>query len=898
VPLPVLLSDHETLGILAVNDAALCQYGWSRKAFQEMTIEDLRVPEPGEVTGAVTVTGRHRRHRRADGSAFDVEVTSHSETLLGHSCRLTVVVDVTNRLRAERALRESEARVRAILDGAVDAIVTVDGKGRIQDWNRAAQTMFGWAQSEAVGRRMTGLLFSEEAPPGVRGGSVSHGYGMAVPLIRTEIDAVRRDGSRLPVSVVGSEVHVREETWTCYLLSDISERRRVESHRAARLAVTRILSEQTSFTEAAPQILAVLCENLGWPVGAVWTPEAEHLRIRCSAVHGVATAAGDGFLRHIESAELEPGQSGPGMAWERRQPLWVDRLSAEQDVHAVEAAAAGFDSLLAFPVLCDGEVVAVCELLRPGAPCGASSLMPVLADMGAQLGMFWKRRRAEKAQRDLQVRYENLFQSIPDAVIVTNEARQIVEANAACKIVFGFHPSELQGKSTRMFYARESDYIRIGAAMVENPVVAEVCMLQREDGNRFPAEIMISRLVDGLGRERGRVSLVRDVSERERLSDQLRQAQKMEAIGRLAGGVAHDFNNLLTAIQGYAGLVLAQVEPTSRLHGMVQQIQLAGETAAGLTRQLLAFSRKQVLEPAIRDANDLIERTLGILRRVIGEDVEVRTDLDRSVGPVLADAGQFQQVLLNMAVNARDAMPTGGTFSIRTAPRFVAAGQVSDVTPGSYVRVEVSDTGTGMDSETLRHLFEPFFTTKEEGRGTGLGLATCYGIVRQSGGFIEVATRLGNGTTFAIHLPVVDAAATTAGRVADETEDPERGAGTVLVVEDQDNVRELVRRVLTEAGYQVLDAGRPTVAIELVRRHAVDLVLTDVVMPEMNGPALVERLQKIRPLKVLYMSGYTQDALADRFPTQTRILQKPFAPSVLRRAVRAALASPNGSPVP
>jgi two-component system cell cycle sensor histidine kinase/response regulator CckA len=390
---------------------------------------------------------------------------------------------------------------------------------------------------------------------------------------------------------------------------------------------------------------------------------------------------------------------------------------------------------------------------------------------------------------------------------------------------------------------------------------------------------------------RARLVLVNDVSERRRLEEQLRQSQKMEAIGQLAGGVAHDFNNLLTLISGYSELAREALgdHPASQ---NVDEIQKAAERAASLTRQLLAFSRRQVLQMRLLDLNALVLEVETMLRRLIGEDVELTTLYGPELGLVLADPVQMDQVLLNLAVNARDAMPQGGSLVIRTTNVDVSrAGPVKSLSPGRYVLLSISDTGTGMDEQTHQRLFEPFFTTKR--LGTGLGLSTVYGIVKQGGGDIEVISELGKGTTFEIYLPRAQQSGAPLER-ARASAAPTQGTETVLLVEDEDGVRGLVRDVLQRRGFTVLEAAGGPAAMQLAERYqgSIDLLLSDIVMPQMSGLELAADLRRQRPkLRTLFMSGHAP-ALIDRhgvLDEHTPLLAKPFTPESLLRRVREVL---------
>jgi len=387
----------------------------------------------------------------------------------------------------------------------------------------------------------------------------------------------------------------------------------------------------------------------------------------------------------------------------------------------------------------------------------------------------------------------------------------------------------------------------------------------------------------------------RDVTERRSLERQLLQAQKMEAVGRLAGGIAHDFNNVLTAILGYVDLLLDGLPTLSPLRPDIQEIRTAAERAAGLTRQLLAFSRKQVLQMRTLDLNELLTDIDKLLRRLLREDIDMVTKLDPRLGAVRADSGQLEQVVVNLAVNARDAMPGGGRLTIETRNAELDEAYTREhvpVRPGRYVMFALSDTGTGMSPETMAHLFEPFFTTKEAGKGTGLGLATVYGIVTQSGGYVWCYSELGHGTTFKVYLPRVDEPVDPLPvRVAARST---RGSETVLVVEDEPGLRALTRRVLEKHGYTVLEAATADAAAALARDYPrpIHLLLADVVLPGGSGRALADALLSQRAdVRVLFMSGYTEDAIVHRgvLAANTPFLHKPFSADTLTAKVREVL---------
>jgi PAS domain S-box-containing protein len=383
--------------------------------------------------------------------------------------------------------------------------------------------------------------------------------------------------------------------------------------------------------------------------------------------------------------------------------------------------------------------------------------------------------------------------------------------------------------------------------------------------------------------------------EREK-EEQLRQSQKMEAVGKLAGGIAHDFNNLLTAINGYSDLTLRRLQDADPLRQNIEEIRKAGDRAAALTRQLLAFSRKQVLQPVVLDLNSIVSELERMLCRLIGEDIDLRTVLEPRLGSIKADPGQIEQVLMNLVVNARDAMPRGGKLTIETANLYLDeeyAGRHIAVTPGPYVMLAVSDTGTGMDEKVRARIFEPFFTTKEAGKGTGLGLSTVYGIVKQSGGNIWVYSELERGTTFKVYLPRVDEGAQEYRRSV-EAGEALQGTELILLAEDDEIVRKLAGEVLRQYGYRVLEAANGGAALLICERQEepIQLLVTDVVMPEMGGRELADRLRLLRPeMKVLFMSGYTDDAIVHQgvLDEGVNFIQKPFTPDALARKLREVL---------
>jgi PAS domain S-box-containing protein len=522
----------------------------------------------------------------------------------------------------------------------------------------------------------------------------------------------------------------------------------------------------------------------------------------------------------------------------------------------------------------------------------------ILAITGLSLGPATARHeRAERALREANEHLAAVIQSSPLAIYTLDPTSTVRTWNRAAEALYGWQADEVIGRPLPTIGQDLEDHTRLRDRVLRGEALRGMEVTRRrKDGTSVNISLSVAPLHDAAGRVTGMLSLAADVTEMRQLEGQYRQAQKMEAVGRLAGGIAHDFNNLLTAIIGTTALVLEDLGLESRVRLDIQEIEKAAKRAAGLTRQLLIFSRQQVLEPRALDLNALVANLEKMLHRLIGEDVELRTKPAAALGAVRADPGQVEQAIVNLVVNARDAMPQGGRLTIETADveldRSYVAGHVP-TQPGPYVLLAISDTGVGMDGATKARLFEPFFTTKEAGRGTGLGLATVYGIVKQSGGYVWAYSELGHGTTFKIYLPRVaetpEAPESTTG-----TPTPVRGSETVLVVEDQEEVRKLTKRVLAARGYTVLAARNGAEALEIVDRHAtqIHLMITDVVMPGMNGRELAQLACARRSdLKVLYVSGYTGEAVLQHRLLEPGVafLQKPFTPDVLARKTRDVL---------
>jgi two-component system, cell cycle sensor histidine kinase and response regulator CckA len=503
----------------------------------------------------------------------------------------------------------------------------------------------------------------------------------------------------------------------------------------------------------------------------------------------------------------------------------------------------------------------------------------------------------EGAENTLRMLIENL----PMGLVISDERGQIKDLNESSLRMFGYRRQELLGQPVEILLPEHlrNSHRTHRSSYTEHPHprpmgIGMELIARRKDGSEFPVEVSLGPLASN--HEMLVSSTIVDITERKKIEQQLRLAQRMEAIGQLAGGIAHDFNNLLAVIIGSADILLDELPQGHALAKKIEIIRKASSSAADLVRQLLAFSRQQMVQPIVLDVKKVVERTRAMLQRLIGEDIEVTVLIEDSVGSIKADPGQIEQVLLNLAVNARDAMPQGGHLTIQACNVELDESEKKrhhPVVPGPYVMLTVEDTGCGMGPETQARIFDPFFTTKELGKGTGLGLATVYGIVKQTGGYIWVYSEVNEGTVFKVYLPRTDQAVRPA-----EREKPEaralQGSETILLAEDSESLLEMAREYLESIGYTVLGAVSGEKALQWAREYAgpIHLLLTDVVMPEMSGPELAKRLASLRPdTKTMLTSGYTDEAISRQgiFDSSVAFIQKPYRPKALARKIREVL---------
>jgi two-component system, cell cycle sensor histidine kinase and response regulator CckA len=757
--------------------------------------------------------------------------------------------------------------------------------GRFLEVNRAATEKYGYPREEFLTLSIVDIC--PDLPP-ERITAARHGIEIRGEVWRQR----RKDGSFLEVVMFARTIEFEGRSARLVVTQDITERRRSERMQSALYRIAEVSTTAGDLTDMYPAIHGIVAHLV----------DAKNFYI---ALHEPETNS-LAFPYFVDEFDLPPAprplrKGLTEYVLRSGEPLLAtrERLNELASAGEVERTGSPADDWLGVPLKSGDKTFGVLAVQHYASRTrfGARE-RDVLTFVSQQVANAIQRKRSEEALMRSESRYRSLVQSAVVGIFRATRDWRFLEVNPALALMLGYASSTefLAGGQEDIFVdPKAKSEVQIGFLRRGRFESVET-LWRRKDGSVITVRLSGRGVRDEREGTEVFEVIVEDVTERKALEDQLRQAQKMEAVGKLAGGVAHDFNNLLTVITGYSQILMDQHSANTQASHSIEQISKAADRASSLTRQLLAFSRRQMLQPRLVRLNKLVRNLEKMLRPLLGERIQIVVRASTDLGAVRADPSQLEHILMNLAVNARDAMPRAGTLTVETANADLGEAfrrTHPGASPGQYVMLSVSDTGTGMNEHTLAHLFEPFFTTKEPGKGTGLGLSMVYGIVKQSGGYITVDSDLGQGSTFRIYLPRVNET-----EEQPPTEAPplarKAGSGTILLVEDEDAVRCLVETILTSDGYQMLVANSPAQAIEIFRTFAgsIDVLLTDVVMPGTSGPELAENLLALRPeLKVIYMSGYAGEHLDQEGVNAegSSLLQKPFTAAALEEKIRQAL---------
>jgi PAS domain S-box-containing protein len=844
----------------------------------------------GDIVRAVS------RRQRRDGSQVDVRIIGVPLIVNGKQTgTFGIYEDITERGRAEEAQHRAEEKYRRLFEGAVEGFFESTPEGRFVTVNPAMARIAGYSSAAEMIREIQDIGKQLYVDPVTRE-DLRRGLEERGILEGFECPMLRKDGSMIWVSM--NVRAIRDSTGKIVshdgTAEDITDRKRSELIRQ----VTTEIIHAVSVTDNLDALLRLIHASLGKVLDAG----------NCFVALCEASTGKFHFPFFVDRYDAAPApdkmedldRSCTSYVYRTGQAMLIsqdrfDQLASKGEVELVGTAC---PSWLGVPLRTPAETIGVLVVQNyERENVYTSRDLEFLSSVGGQIALAIERKRSEERARESEARLRLLIEQLPAVLWTVDKNLRFTSAVGSGLARLGLKPNQIVGMSlSEYFETGDQSFAPIAAhlrAIAGDPVTFPV------EWKKGSYACHVEPLRDAAGEVQGAICMALDVTDRKQLEEQFRQAQKMEAVGRLAGGIAHDFNNLLMVIQGYADLLADRLPAGESLHRNAEQIQTAAQRAAALTQQLLAFSRKQILAPKILNVHSVVADMEKMLQRLIGEDIELQTSSKPDLWLVKADRSQIEQVVMNLAVNARDAMPKGGRLMIETTNvEFDASVSHSPavVAPGEYVMLAVTDNGCGMDTTTQAHIFEPFFTTKEKGKGTGLGLATVYGVVKQSGGYVWVYSEPGHGTTFKIYLPRIEDGTATATRDRSASAVPLlRGSEVVLLVEDEAGVRELAREYLEMSGYTVIVAPDGHTAIELAAMHAgtIHLLMTDMVMPGIGGRELAERVLAVRPdIKILYMSGYTDQAVVHQgiLGTDAPLLQKPFTLATLTMKLREILA--------
>ncbi|HWY27144.1 MAG TPA: PAS domain S-box protein [Candidatus Angelobacter sp.] len=855
----------------------------------EMNAEAVRLSQRA---GAGEVVRSKSQRRRSDGSLVDVQILGVPLKVNGKLIgSFGMYEDITERRRAEEAQRKTEEKFRRLFEGAVEGIFQTTPEGTYLSVNPALARMCGFATPEEMTQSVRDIGAETYADPQVREefkriiekSGVIEGF---------EYQVRRKDGSKIWISENARVVRDANGKIAGYegTIEDITTRRRAELERQVGFEIIHAVNVTDNLDDLLRLIHVALKKVL----------YAENCFV---ALYEPSTSMFH-FPFFVDQYDVAPppqqvGRSCTAYVFHTGQAMLIPQRVFDHlaEIGDVELVGTPSPSWLGAPLRTPAATIGVLVVQHYEEDNAYTKRdLEFLSSVGGQIAVAIERKRAEAKVRESEAQLRVLVEQLPAVLWTVDKNLLFTSCLGAGLTRLGMKPNQIVGMSL-LDYFETADPTLLPVAAHRRAVTGEPVTFHVEwKGGSYACHAEPLRGADG--EVQGAICMSLDITDRKQLEEQLRQAQKMEAVGRLAGGIAHDFNNLLMVIQGYADLLAERLPAGDALRRNAEQIQMASQRATSLTRQLLAFSRKQMLAPKILNIQSVVTDMEKILRRLIGEDVALEVSSARELGLVKADRSQIEQVILNLAVNARDAMPEGGRLTIETGNVELDASYAHPpavLSPGKYVMLAVTDNGCGMDAATQAHIFEPFFTTKEKGKGTGLGLATVYGIVKQSGGYVWVYSEPGRGTSFKVYLPRIEEEHARVGREGQpDSQSIPRGTETILLVEDEKGVRELAREYLEMSGYSVIEAEDGHTALELAAMHAgpIQLLMTDVVMPGISGRELAVRVTKIRPgIKVLYMSGYTDQSVVHHgiLETDAVLLQKPFTMVTLASKLRELL---------
>jgi len=856
----IFISDSDSC-FVAVNGAACKLTGYSRSELLRMRIPDLH--------DAADLEAYYRHHkpimegqellteawlRRKDGSKIYVEFSNRKMTFADRTYLHAVARDITIWRQAHEDLRGAKEYAEEVIEAAGVLVLELDGQGRIESINEVAGEVLGLYKAEIIGQG-----FADAVLPGARNSKAREIF----ERWRSERGGDTGKLEGLLVTCTGEE---RYTTWT---LSRITA-----AENGDRIVCLGIdLTDRLRMEEALKQSEERYRKMVEWsPLGIVIYSEGRFEYINPAALRMGGAKSAEELIGKPVLDYIHPDYRD--FAVKRlKQMMETGETTMPAEVKLARRDGSYYDAdIVSSPLVYEGK----------------SAVQSILRDIS----------ESKQAQAQLRKVIYAVEQS-SSAVVIADERGTVEYANRRFTDITGFSQDEVIGEGIPSLFCRSDPDTwehSCKDAILSGRKWSRECKNARKDGTAYWAHLNLSPVRNDEGKVTNFILTFDDVTERRGMEEKLHASQRLEALGTLAGGVAHDFNNLLTVINGYSEMILDELPEGDPIRRDLDEIRKAGHKAALLTGQLLAFSRKQVVMPRLLDLNDLIRETDKMLRRLIREDIELVLEMDPRLGRVRMDPGQMTQVIINLVVNARDAMPQGGRLAIRTKCFILTQESVrwdGRLPAGEYGLLEIADTGCGMDEETVKHIFEPFYTTKEAGKGTGLGLSTVYGIIGQNGGYIEMMSEVGKGTTARVYLPIASEAAADTEQSPDSTA-VRSGNETILLAEDDVNIRSLCTRVLERHGYNTLLAVDGEQALEIGRTHEgpIHLLISDLVMPRMSGRELARRLFLIRPgIKLMYISGYSDEAVLrpQDHDKDALLLLKPFGPDLFSSRVREIL---------